>query len=167
MNKTRLPGFSRVDHVGLTVADLDKAVAFYTEILGATEVCRMGPFDSAELPRMPDGRDWSEAHVNVRGARLRIAMLQLAPNLRLELMRYELPGDARTTPPRNCDLGAPHLSLKVDDLAAAAAYLRSRDVRVMEGPIVVSSGPLAGMKVCYFLDPWGNNLELVEHHALP
>jgi hypothetical protein len=28
---------------------------------------------------------------------------------------------------------------------------------------VISGGPRAGMKVQYFLDPWGNQLELVEY----
>ncbi|WP_224243928.1 VOC family protein [Hyalangium gracile] len=160
MSKHPLPGLTRVDHVGLTVPDLDAAVSFYTETLGATELFRLGPFDAKELPRMADGRDWTEAHINVPGARLSIAMLQLCANLRLELFRYELPQDARTTPPRNCDIGGHHLALKVSDLDAAVAHLRSRGVRVMDGCIAV---PRMGLRAHYFLDPWGNQLELVEY----
>jgi catechol 2,3-dioxygenase-like lactoylglutathione lyase family enzyme len=163
MSRNPFPGLSRVDHVGLTVPDLEAAVAFYTETFGATELFRLGPFDAKEVPRMPDGRDWTEAHVNVPGARLSLVMLQLCPNLRLELFRYELPQDARTTPPRNCDIGGHHLALKVEDMDAAVKYLTSRGVRVMAGPIVVSAGPMAGLRARYFLDPWGNQLELVEY----
>ncbi len=162
MSKSPFPGLTRVDHIGLTVPDLDAAVAFYTETFGATELYRLGPFDAKDLPRMPDGRDWSAAHVNVSGARLSLVMLQLCPNLKLELFRYELPADARTTAPRNCDVGAQHIALKVDNLEVAVAHLRSRGVRVMAGPIVVSEGPAAGLRVNYFLDPWGTQLELVE-----
>lgn len=163
MSKSALPGFTHVDHVGLTVPDLDKAVEFYTRVFGGTELYRMGPFDAAELPRTPDGRDWTEAHVNVPGARVFIAMLQLGPSLKLELFRYELPQDAKTTPPRNCDAGGHHIGFQVEDLDKATAYLRSQDLRVMAGPIVVPAGPAAGMRVNYFLDPWGNQLEVVEY----
>src|SRR5690348_1472417 len=107
-----LPGFTHIDHVGLTVPDLDAAVAFYVDVFGATELYRLGPFDAAQIPRMPDGRDWTEAHINVAGARLMIAMLQIGANLMLELLRYEKPANARPEPPRNCDVGAHHLAFK-------------------------------------------------------
>ncbi|MGA2818726.1 MAG: VOC family protein, partial [Xanthobacteraceae bacterium] len=51
-----LPGLSHVDHVGLTVPNLDAAVRFYCDVIGCHELYRMGPFDAAELPRMTDGR---------------------------------------------------------------------------------------------------------------
>jgi catechol 2,3-dioxygenase-like lactoylglutathione lyase family enzyme len=158
-----LPGLSSVDHVALTVPDLDRAINFYHDVFGASELYRLGPFDSADLPLMPDGCDWSEAHVNVPGARLTLAMLQLGPNLLLELFQYEKPEDARKTPPRNCDLGGHHIAFRVRDLEAAKAFLREKSVRLMAGPIVISGGPNPGMKVQYFLDPWGNQLELVEY----
>jgi catechol 2,3-dioxygenase-like lactoylglutathione lyase family enzyme len=162
-----LPGFSHVDHVALTVPDLDAAVAFYRDVFGATELYRLGPFDAAEIPRMPDGRDWTEAHINVPGARLRIAMLQLGANLMLELLRYEKPTDARPEPPRNCDVGGHHIAFKVQNLAAAVDYLRSKGVRVLAGPIALDEGPCAGLRCNYFLDPWGNTLELIEYGELP
>src|SRR5688572_30060510 len=52
-----LPGLTRIDHAGLTIPDLEDAVAFYTGVLGGTELYRLGPFDAAEIPSMPDGRD--------------------------------------------------------------------------------------------------------------
>ncbi|HJY88236.1 MAG TPA: VOC family protein [Candidatus Acidoferrales bacterium] len=167
MSKGTLPGLSRVDHVALTVPDLDAAVRFYSNVIGGSELYRLGPFDAAELPRMPDGRDWSEAHINVPGARLMIAMLKVGPNLMLELFCYEKPSDASRKPPRNCDLGGHHLAFKVEDLDTAVRYLEDKGLRVMEGPIVLSEGPCAGQRLIYFLDPWGNQLELVEYSTLP
>ncbi|MCW5770508.1 MAG: VOC family protein [Rhodospirillaceae bacterium] len=158
-----LPGLQHVDHVGLTVPDLDAAVAFYCEIIGATELYRIGPFDAAEMPRMPDGRDWTEAHINVAGARLTIAMLRLGPNMMLELFQYDRPSARSETPPRNCDYGGHHIALKVADIAAAKEYLVEKGCRVMAGPIELNEGPCAMLKVNYFLDPWGNQLELVEY----
>jgi glyoxylase I family protein len=156
-----------VDHVALTVPDLDAAVTFYCDVIGGIELYRLGPFDAKEMPKMPDGRDWTEAHVGVPGARVTIAMVQLASSLQLELFRYDAPADARVEPPRNCDAGGHHIAFRVEDLAAAKAYLVERGLRVMEGPIAIPAGPCAGLKVNYFLDPWGNQLEIVEYGELP
>ncbi len=161
--KPGLPGLQHVDHVALTVPDLDGAIDFYSRIIGGTLLYRIGPFDARELPRMPDGRDWTAAHVNVEDAALHIAMLQVGPNLMLELFEYLLPDGRRTDPPRNCDAGGHHIAFKVTDLDAAIQYLRHHELRVMAGPIVLDSGPCQGLRVIYFLDPWGNQLELVEY----
>ncbi|RDV00396.1 VOC family protein [Trinickia dinghuensis] len=167
MQGKTLPGLMHVDHVALTVPDLDEAVGFYGGVLGAIELYRMGPFDADELPKMPDGTDWTQAHLNIAKARLRFVMMALGKNLMLELFRYERPNDAVTTPPRNCDVGASHIALKVENLDAALEFLREGGIRVMAGPIVIDSGPCAGLRVNYFLDPFGNQLELVEYGHLP
>jgi catechol 2,3-dioxygenase-like lactoylglutathione lyase family enzyme len=158
-----LPGLSHVDHVGLTVPDLDAAVRFYCGAIGGHELYRIGPFDAAELPSMADGRDWTEAHINVAGARLTIAMLSIGPNLMLELFQYDRPANRREQPPRNCDFGGHHIAFKVENLEAAKDHLASHGCRVMEGPIVLDQGPCATTRVNYVLDPWGNQIELVEY----
>jgi catechol 2,3-dioxygenase-like lactoylglutathione lyase family enzyme len=159
-----LPGLARIDHAALTIPDLDEAVEFYTGVLGGTELYRLGPFDAAEIPRLPDGRDWTEAHVNVAGARLRFAGLRLGADFVVELFEYERPRGVASAP-GNADVGGGHLGLKVADLDAALASLRTRGVQTFE-VIQVDEGPLAGMRGAYFLDPWGNHLELVEYDRL-
>lgn len=163
MGKRGLPGLSHVDHVAITVPDLDEAVKFYCAVIGGTELYRIGPFDAASMPQMADGRDWTAAHVNVPGAALTIAMLQIGPNLMIELFQYDKPVDRKTVPPRNCDSGGHHIALKVTDLDAAIAYLMAHKLQVMAGPIVLNEGPCAGLRLIYFLDPWGNQLEIVEY----
>jgi catechol 2,3-dioxygenase-like lactoylglutathione lyase family enzyme len=161
-----IPGLITVDHVALTVPDLEEATRFYTEVLGGRELYAMGPFDAEELPATPDGRDWTEAHVNVAGARLRFRVIEVG-DVALELFEYERPAESRTEPPRNCDVGGHHFGFKVRDLDAAAAYLRDNGVTVLEGPIEIPAGSPGGpMRVNYFLDPWGNQLELTEYDRL-
>ncbi len=157
------PIFKRADHVSLTVADLDAVITFYTQVMGATVEYRMGPFDAAEIPPLEDGRDWTEAHVNVRGARLEIAMLRLAENLNMELFQYRQPQDARQTPPRNCDVGSRHVCLEVEDIEATIKYLCEHGCRAMAGPITMEDGPCPASKSWYILDPFDNQLELVEY----
>ena len=78
---------------GLTVPDLEGAVRFYCDVLGAEELYGMGPFDAAELPATPDGRDWTDAHVNVPDARLSFRVLKVGTTM-LELFHYERPTGA-------------------------------------------------------------------------
>jgi catechol 2,3-dioxygenase-like lactoylglutathione lyase family enzyme len=157
------PIIKRADHVSLTVADLDAGIEFYTEVLGGELLYRMGPFDAAEIPAMEDGRDWTEAHVNVKGARLEIAMLQLTENLGMELFQYDQPDNAVKTPPRNCDIGSRHLCFEVDDIENAIEYMVEHGCQAMSGPITMEDGPCPPSKVWYLLDPFGNQLELVEN----
>ena len=157
-----LPGCRRIDHVALTIPNLEAGIRFYCDVFGAREVWRLGPFDSAELPPAPSGGDWTGAYLNVPGARLKFALLDLPPNFKLELFEYERPADARHEPVRNCDWGGHHIAFAVDDLQAAVDYLRSKGLRIMEGPIVVEYPPL-GARVNYALDPWGNQLELIQY----
>ncbi|CAM3748707.1 glyoxylase I family protein [Kerstersia gyiorum] len=161
-----LPGLQHVDHVSLTVTDMDAASAFYCSTFGGIELYRLGPFDAREFPRQPDGRDWTLAYQNVADARFQIAMLALGPNLMLELFSFTRPDDRATHLPRNCDPGFGHIAFKVRDLDAAIEFLRQRGLPLMEGPIVISDGPCAGLRVQYFLDPFGNQLELVEYGHL-
>lgn len=162
-----LPGFSHVEHIGLTVPDLNAAVAFYTEVMGGAELYRLGPFDAAQMPHSADGRDWTESYLNVAGAQFTIAMLQFGPGMMLELIEYDKPDTRRTVPPVNADVGAHHITLRVENIDRAISYLRSKGVSLMDGPVIVDSGPVAGLKWIYFLDPWGNTMELYEHGDLP
>ncbi|HEX7115462.1 MAG TPA: VOC family protein [Steroidobacter sp.] len=155
------PRFLAVDHVSWTVPDLDAAIAFYTEAFAATVLYRIGPIDAADLPKDANGRDWMETHVGVRGARLTLAMLQLAPNLKFQMVQYDKPDDRRQDLPRNCDRGGHHIAMLVEDVEAAAKWLAERGCKVLE-IIAMDSGPLAGKKNVYVQDPWGHQLELVD-----
>jgi glyoxylase I family protein len=155
------PRFLAVDHVSRTVPDLQKAIAFYTDAFGASVLFQIGPIDGADIPAGPDGVDWMEAHVGVKGAKLTLAMLQLAPNLKVQLVQYDKPADRGKAMPRNCDLGGHHVALLVEDVAAAAAWLAQHGCKVLE-TIAMDDGPLAGKKNVYVTDPWGHQFELVD-----
>lgn len=158
---TARPRFVAVDHVSWTVPDLVAAIAFYTEAFGASVLYRIGPIDAADIPADASGRDWMETHVGVKGAKLSLAMLQLAPNLKFQLVQYDKPLERRQEAPRNCDRGGHHIGLLVEDVDAAAAWLKERGCSVLE-TIAMDEGPLAGKKNVYVQDPWGHQLELVD-----
>jgi len=157
-----MPGVEGMDHVGITIPNLDEAVAFYSTLLGAHEIFRLGPFDAREFDQV-DGMDWAEAHVNVVDGRFTIAMLEYGNGSRLELFQYDRPTDRRTTPPKNSDLGGHHIAFKVTNLDKVLEMKNEFSLRFMAGPIAITEGPAAGQRIIYVLDPWDNQLELVEY----
>ena len=161
-----LPGLRGSDHIGITVPDLEEATRFYVDLLGAEELLAMGPFDSETMPRGADGRDWTETHMDVPGASFSFRVLRLGGFL-LELFAYERPTDVGRTPPRNWDVGAHHIGLRVENIASAVAYLRANGVRVLDGTIdVPEDAPGGPMRGHYFFDPAGNYVELVERYSV-
>ena len=158
-----VPGFKRVDHIGLTVPDLDGAIEFYKTAFGAELLHRLGPIAAADLPAAPDGVDWMETHLDVKGARIEKALLTLGPGMMIELFEYSAPDDARKQPPRNCDIGGHHIAFCVDKLEPAIDYLVGKGCRSMNGLIDLPEGPTANERSQYMADPWGNYFELMEY----
>ena|SRR5690349_15606172 len=144
-----------IDHAGLTVADLGRALAFYEGLLG--------------LPVAGISREEGEfanivGHV---GARARIADLQLPSGAILELLEYEVPDDAPVTA-SHTQAGTAHLALGVTDLRGLHARLAAAGVDIVssDGPVTISGGgDWDGVTVLYVRDPDRNVIELIERPA--
>ena len=151
-----LPGLRGIEHVGITVPDLEAAVAFFTGVLGCTRM-----FDGGASGR-PDFMERSLAVP--REATMRYAFLRCANGPNLEVFEYTAP-DQATEPPRNSDVGGHHLCFYVDDIEAAVAHLASHGIETM-GPVnTIAQGPAKGSSWVYFRAPWGLQLELVSFPA--
>lgn len=142
-----------MDHIGITVPDLDEAEHFLVEVLGAVPVYRLGP------KRADD--DWMSVQLGVhpRTQIREIRFYRLGHGTNLEVFAYDA-ADGQAPPPRNSDIGGHHLAIYVDDMDAAIAHLRAHDVEIMGEP-VASAGASAGQRWLYFRAPWGLQLELV------
>lgn len=148
-----LPGLRGVDHVGVTVPDLDEAERFLVDVLGAVHVYTLGAKSADD--------DWMTEQLGVhpRTVIREIRFYRLGAGLNLEVFQYDA-ADGQAGPPRNSDLGGHHLALYVDDLDAAVAHLRAHGVDVMGVP-VASAGASEGQRWIYFRAPWGLQFELV------
>lgn len=150
-----LPGLRGVDHIGITVPDLEEASRWLTEVLGCTYMYTLGPYRD-------DEGNWMERHLDVHP---RAVMQSLrffrCGNTTLEVFQYAAPVQNRV-PPRNSDIGGHHIALYVDDLDEAVRHLRRHDVVVLGGP-TASKGPSEGQRWVYFLAPWGLQMELVSY----
>jgi glyoxylase I family protein len=151
-----IPGLTRVDHVGITVPDLDQAREFFEDLLGFEYLYKLGPL------RDDEGK-WMTEHLNVhpRTVAPRIYFFRIGDQAILEVFEYQSP-DQRLEPPRNSDIGGHHLALYVDDMDVAVAELRRRGVRVLGEP-TASKGPHEGQRWIYFVSPWGLHCELVSY----
>ena len=142
-----------VHHVGLVVTDLDRSIRFYHDLLGL-------PFANEPTPWF-DGPAL-EKGVGVPGARLRQTSLWVGEHSTMELIEYANRPASSTAPVPNHHLGAAHVCFKVADIHATKAELESQGVTFYSDVNVVDEGPLAGWRWCYFSDPDGLALELVE-----
>lgn len=149
-----IPTARNVDHVGYTVPDLDEAVFFFTEVLGAREVLRLGPWEL--------GQDFMRQQLNIpRGGMQRQALLRIGPTDNIELFEYATGAVSRDVP-RNSDVGGHHLAFYVDNVPRAAEYLAEQEgVTILGEPQRIQEGPIAGDTFVYFRSPWGMYLELI------
>jgi catechol 2,3-dioxygenase-like lactoylglutathione lyase family enzyme len=153
----QVPGIRGVDHVALTVPDMDQAVAFFTDVLGCSKPAyAMGPM------AFPD--DWMQVHINVdpRAEITKLEMLRCFIGANVELFQYKTEGQNRMEP-RNSDIGGHHIGFYVEDMDAAVAYMKSKGVKLLGDPTPFAQGPLAGETIEYFLTPWGAQMEMLSY----
>jgi len=152
------PGaIERVAAIGITVADMDRALAFYTGVL---------PFEVVSEAEVAG--DAYEHLFGVFGLRARILRLRLGAE-EIELIDYLAP-EGRPIPAdsRSNDLWFQHVALIVSDMDRAYAHLREHKVQhASSGPQTLPDwNPNAGgIKAFYFKDPDGNHLEILQFPA--
>jgi catechol 2,3-dioxygenase-like lactoylglutathione lyase family enzyme len=150
-------GLVGADHVGLTVPDIDEAVAWFRDVMGATAPLSFGPIADSQGTLMQDllGVDPS-AVID------RITLLRIGHSANIELFQYEAP-DQRRTHPRNSDWSGHHIAFYVTDIDAAVAYMESKGVQKFLGPFALTAGPAAGQAINYFKTPFGTYVELISY----
>ncbi len=140
-----------VHHVGITVADLDRSIAFWQALLGTSVRDRM-TLQGPQLGTM----------VGYPAARIDSCWFDLPGGVALELLRYldrqEPPYDSGTAHPGNV-----HLCFATSDMDRAHAHAVACGARpVSERPIEVKAGPKAGTRLAYLRTPDGVTLELFQ-----
>jgi catechol 2,3-dioxygenase-like lactoylglutathione lyase family enzyme len=145
----------RVGPVVITVADLDRAAAFYADVLAFERVA------GSEREQLGDA---VERTTGVFGAHTRSVRLRLGTE-EIELVEFLAPESAPIpTDTRGNDRWFQHIAIVVSDMNAAYAHLRAHHVRH------ASSKPqhlpdwnpdAGGIEAFYFRDPDGHHLEVI------
>lgn len=142
-----------VQHIGLTVPDMQEAVRFFEGVFGGVTVLSTG--------RLEVDDEFMTTKLGVPGdRRIRdIKVLRCGNGTNIELFEYE--GELHTPVKRNSEVGGFHIAFEVEDAVVSAKRLREMGVSVLEGPTLVDSGPMEGLNWVYLHSPWGQFFELV------
>lgn len=144
-----------VHHVGMSVAQLDRALAFWEPFLGVQARWRT-VLDRPYLAR----------HVGYPGVKIDAAFVDLPGGGILELLEYQV-ADKTPIPEATANPGNVHVCLRVTD--ARSAWQRAvdcgADPLVPSGPIEVDAGPNKGALAAYLRIHDGITLELFQPAA--
>jgi catechol 2,3-dioxygenase-like lactoylglutathione lyase family enzyme len=136
-------------HVGICVAELERALRFYRDVLGFKQVAelRIGGEPTATLLGLP-------------GMELHAVWLD-RDGRRIELMHYPRPGAVGAAGPRPMNQrGLTHLALRVSGIDGVIDAVEAAGGRVLERTRV--ENPAYGAQLVFVTDPDGTLIELVE-----
>ncbi len=120
--------FKRMDHVGMSVKDMERAISFYRDVVGMEKV-----FD----------REFDEPMsrlLGVEGTRVRIVHMRLNNSV-VELFDYYSPKGREPRPdPLQSDYGLIHIGFLVEDFQATYQHLLSHGVEFLGEPVEIRPG---------------------------
>lgn len=149
-------GIRGIDHVGVTVPNLDEAIDFFKRIFGAEVLVRHQPYQPKPTVNVNNFARHPDTSVNG------IALIEVAGNL-IELLEYDAP-DRRGEFPRTSDSGGHHLAFYVEDLDEALAHLHEAGVEILGAPLPFAGAESGqGARFIYTRAPWGLFIELVTY----
>lgn len=137
-----------VHHTAFSTPDMDRALHFYCDLLGAEKLGdgRWGPGNE------PINRVLGLPDTGGRSAMLRLG------NLHLELWQFEVPKPpSREARPPASNLGLTHICLEVDDVDAEFERLRKAGIHFHTEP-----GTFGNRRATYGRDPDGNIFEILQ-----
>ena len=143
-----------VGAIEITVADLERSVAFYEQVLGFKKVSEVEVH----------GTEYEHLQ-GIFGLRMRLVRLQLGQEMVI-LTEYLAPPGGRPIPldSRSNDGWFQHIAIIVSDMDRAYQHLRQHRVRhASTGPQTIPAWnkAAAGIKAFYFRDPDHHNLEIL------
>jgi catechol 2,3-dioxygenase-like lactoylglutathione lyase family enzyme len=144
-------------HFSFTVSDLERSIEWYTNVLGLELVHRQRQENA-----------YTQILVGIPGAVLEIAQFAVpgVPPARsthmLELVEYITPRGRELGDIEANTIGSAHLALLVTDLPARYERMLALGVRFRNPPVEITEGANAGGMACYFRDPDGITLELLQ-----
>ena len=145
-----------VMHFSFTVSDIEKSVAWYTDVLGLELVGRQRQNNNYTQTRV----GMTEAVLEV--ARFQIPNAPLAPSDHmLELVQYVAP-IGQVIPLKTNSPGVAHLAFLVSDIVERFNRLSNLGVIFRNPPVLITEGTNRGGMVCYFQGPDGETLEFLQ-----
>jgi catechol 2,3-dioxygenase-like lactoylglutathione lyase family enzyme len=152
-------GTRGIDHVGITVPDLEAATEYFAAVFAAETEQEVW----AKSAKPAKGERVEQSLGLPSGAEMRAArMLRLPEGPRIELFEYWAPEQAPPLSPS--DFGLQHLAIFVDDMDGACRRIEENGGELMSGPHRMPD-PDCGPddRYRYTRAPWGTTIELVSY----
>ncbi len=154
-----MPNVHGIDHIGLTVPDLEQATQFLCNALGAEVI-----YDTYTLDQPPRNSEFTHRRLGIADsmAQRAIRTLGLPNGPGIELFQYEGPDQREAVTP--ADVGWQHLAVYVDDIEEALRKVEEFGGKRNSDPV-----PLSGIEggegnfFVYCKTPWGSSLELLTY----
>jgi catechol 2,3-dioxygenase-like lactoylglutathione lyase family enzyme len=143
----------KINHVGITVSDIDAAVEWYCSTFNLTVIVpahdATAQTDGAGRRRDVFGAGWGH---------MKLAHLANQDGVGFELFQFVEPPVTPTDDGFDYwNIGVSHIAVTVDDLEATIKRITAGGGRARSGIHEVRPG----VRICYCSDPWGTVIELV------
>lgn len=132
-----MQGFKDLQHVTISVSDVDRSIAFYRDLLGFPVLGRLNYRNEIGLV---------------------IDFLDIGHGALLELFSFSAPTKASEWLPNDLQTGLRHVGFTVRDVDAETARLKAAGVEFTMEP----TNAVGGVRIAFFTDPDGTLLELVQ-----
>ncbi len=141
-------------HIGISVKNLEVSIPFYRDVLGLKQL--------SEPPGPGDKDPLAEKTVRVKDAISQVVLFELPDGTILELLEYSYPPSPIDEPMPQNAVGASHVAFDVEDIFEVVKELTAKGVTFWHEPRLIKGGPMANTWWCYFNDPDGIALEIME-----
>jgi catechol 2,3-dioxygenase-like lactoylglutathione lyase family enzyme len=139
---------ARLTHVGICVADMERSLRFYRDLLGF-----------AYEHELSVAGEPSDTLLRLRAVDLH-AIYLVRDGVRIELLHFMSPSGPERRERTMHERGLTHLSFRVADLDATLTALRTAGERVLDETIIRI--PEFQAAACFITDPDGQLIELVQ-----
>ena len=144
-------------HFSFTVSDIERSVDWYTRVL-----------ELELVHRQRQDNEYTPVLVGIPGAVLEVAQFAV-PGVppahsthMLELVEYIEPRGRDLGELATNSVGCAHLALMVDDIHERYMRMGAQGVPFRNPPVAITAGANEGGFACYFCDPDGITLELLQ-----
>ena len=141
-------GRSSLDHTGWITPDINRSVAFWTDVMGF----EAKPIGERRQP-------WIADFMGVPGAKVRLVHLY-GHGGHIEFIQFDEPDTVSN--PRGSQPGAAHVCLRVKNVAALRNDILANGGSLQGELTKITEGIAAGLRGLYMRDPHGVLIELVE-----
>lgn len=149
-----------IDHIGITVPDIESASQFLEEALGATAI-----YDNV-IPSDPpqQGAETEQKLGLAKGtAIVHMRMMRIGDGASIELFEMKVPGKRQ----RNIipsDIGLQHFAVYTEDIDATAKKFEQAGGQLLTGPNeMLGREGGEGNQFLYAITPWGSFVELITY----